>query len=274
MAFVIVNFSLWEHNGVSVYINATSAFCTSCRKYFKTLSFPQERRCFHALPQVGTKASFGEVTTETFILTGGAEETTGLHIQMLHGFQRWWHLCKSRPQTCPLPLSKSWTAHIRNDHAKRRCPSSCLPWSKPHQRTVREAVGKQSDAFQLQTSSWVGGDVGVTNGSVSFRSAEKIVLQLTQGQGLYLLPSRSSPRPWGEMIIITPHSDRGYGRDLSCLQIYCVVPTAAVQGMAGEGGVPCHGHLLEFFTSPSVRNVHKLYLPSSRIYIKILFFFF
>lgn len=213
-------------------------------------SFPQELRCFHALPQVGTKASFGEVTTETFILTGRAEETIGLRIQMLQGFQRWWHLCKSGPQTCPLSSSRSWTAHIRNDHAKRRCPSSCLPWYKPHQRTVREAVGKQSDAFQLQTSSWW------------WRGCHQwvCVVQVC-GKDCSTAHSRSRPlsppeqkQPqtmrWNDHY----HSSfrqRAWGY-LSCPQVYCVVPTAAVQGMAGEGGAPCHGHLLEFFTSPSV----------------------
>lgn len=51
-------------------------------------SFPQELRHFHALPPVGTKASFGEVIAETFMVTGRAEEAVQRFVQTLQGFQR------------------------------------------------------------------------------------------------------------------------------------------------------------------------------------------
>lgn len=256
----MVNFSLWEYNSVSVRINATSVFCNFSRKYYKTLCFPQELRHFHAFPQVRTKAGFGEVTAETFILTGRPEETTELFVQMFQAFQRWQCLCQHGPQTCHPLSNRRWAVNIRNDHAgKRRCPSLHFTWYKHHQRTMRETAGKQSDAFhaskQLLGGWWRGchkWDCLSSGKRRLFYSSFKV--RTSFSSGAEAAPNHEAK--WS----LSLFKERVWGGISTIPTTYCVAHMAGVQGLAREGRLPWHPCLLKFFANPSNRNVHIWYL--------------
>ena len=70
-----------------------------------------------------------------------------------------------------------------------------LPHTSPGVGLTRGPCGGSGGSNQMharvQNRGWVGGDVGVTKGSMSLSSGEEKTV-LRQGQALHLLPSRSS----------------------------------------------------------------------------------